>query len=164
MQMVVFIATQKSHSGLSTCRVKSVGKHVGTAGLNSRNKSQQEKTAVSMSEPRNETPFRRQRSKENKRVRWSYRQQKSGVFWSPGAETQLLLLEGPLISPTTQPDSIYSILSHLMHDWFNQNSSNEDRYLRRDLSGPLGEWHELTMFLFCFLSPLKSILPTDSFN
>lgn len=48
MQMVVFIATQKSHSGLSTCRVKSVGKHVGTAGLNSRSKRQQERIAVSM--------------------------------------------------------------------------------------------------------------------
>lgn len=48
MQMVVFMATQKSHSGLSTCRVKSVGKQVGTAGLNSKNRSQQEKTAVSI--------------------------------------------------------------------------------------------------------------------
>lgn len=48
MQMVVFMATQKSHSGLSTCRVKSVGKQVGTAGLKSKNRSQQEKTAVSI--------------------------------------------------------------------------------------------------------------------
>lgn len=42
------MATQKSHSGLSTCRVKSVGKHMGTAGLNKRKRSQQVKTAVSM--------------------------------------------------------------------------------------------------------------------
>lgn len=48
MQMVVLIATQKSHSGLSTYRVKSVGKHMGTAGLNNRKRSQQVNTAVSM--------------------------------------------------------------------------------------------------------------------
>lgn len=48
MQMVVFIATQNSHSGFSTYRVKSVGKHMGTAGLNSRKKSQQLNTVASM--------------------------------------------------------------------------------------------------------------------
>lgn len=48
MQMVVLMATQKSHSGLSTYRVKSVGKHMGTAGLKSRKRSQQLNTAVSM--------------------------------------------------------------------------------------------------------------------
>lgn len=55
MQMVVFMATQKSHSGLSTYRVKSVGKQVGTAGLNSKNRSQQEKTAVSILALQNKT-------------------------------------------------------------------------------------------------------------
>lgn len=48
MQMVVFIATQNSHSGFSTYRVKSVGKHMGTAGLNIRKKSQQLNTVTSM--------------------------------------------------------------------------------------------------------------------
>lgn len=46
--MVVLIATQNSHSGLSTYKVKSVGKHMGTAGLNSRKKSQQGSTAASI--------------------------------------------------------------------------------------------------------------------
>lgn len=49
MQMVVLIATQKLHSGFSTYRVKSVGKHMGTAGLNQRKRRQQVNTAVSMS-------------------------------------------------------------------------------------------------------------------
>lgn len=48
MQIVVLIATQKSHSGLSTYRVKSVGKHMGTAGLKSRKRSQGVNTEVSM--------------------------------------------------------------------------------------------------------------------
>lgn len=74
MQMVVFIATQKSHSGLSTCRVKSVGKHVGTAGLNSRNKSQQEKTAVSILEPQNKTLLAAREIKKQ-RVRLTNRKQ-----------------------------------------------------------------------------------------
>lgn len=48
MQIVVLMATQKSHSGFSTYSVKSVGKHIGTAGLNSRKRSQQGNTAVPM--------------------------------------------------------------------------------------------------------------------
>lgn len=48
MQIVVLMATQKSHSGFSTYSVKSVGKHIGTAGLNNRKRSQQVNTAVSM--------------------------------------------------------------------------------------------------------------------
>lgn len=50
MQIEVLIVTQNSHSGLSTCMVKSEGEQVGTAGLKSRNSSQQVNTAVSISE------------------------------------------------------------------------------------------------------------------
>lgn len=56
MHMVVLMATQKSHSGLSTYKLKSVGKHMGTAGLNIRKRSQQVNTAVSMFFPINLEP------------------------------------------------------------------------------------------------------------
>lgn len=59
MQIVVLMATQKSHSGFSTYTVKSVGKHTGTAGLKSRKRSQQLDTAVSMLRDQSGTCMRR---------------------------------------------------------------------------------------------------------